>query len=430
MQNLLNFLSTNLDSKKANLLLNTLKNNQSETFQKFILDNITHIVTWLNCNEFKQYKNNPYPPLINPKNIDIEPSEYCANLAWNLNIPLENAKFVYISPHGVGAAAFLTLLNELCNVYCPTSWVLPNDGCYRYSLNFISLLTYSQVAINISETNVLNLDKYLNLINPDIPILIQTRDPISLLRHSYGRDWSKVQRNYNPNFDLNFNFQEYIDFLKPNKTYMKDNFETLLENTFIMHALLDKIDTSKIVYIDMQDLKTNKVYNTLTKLANQFHFTPPHNDKNLLERKEFRGYIRYLLPLNFKVDDKINLTINRYHNNNEQINIFSHISNNDLKNNIGIYIDKTKINQFLNHKNYKNIKQYLSNFLDAIKEVVDYTEANLMKEDEVLDYLKNNEKAKNKLKDILDKELIHIKKVRPDIVKSWNYYQEFENFFN
>lgn len=42
-----------------------------------------------------------------------------------------------------------------------------------------------------------------------------------------------------------------------------------------MHALLDKIDTIKIVYIDMQDLKTNKVYNTLTKLANQFHFTPP-----------------------------------------------------------------------------------------------------------------------------------------------------------
>ncbi|MBF7069650.1 hypothetical protein [Campylobacter volucris] len=160
-------------------------------------------------------------------------------------------------------------------MYCPASWIFPNDGRYRYSLSFISLLTYSQVAINISETNVLNLDKYLNLINPNTPILIQTRDPISLLRHSYGRDWSKVQRNYNPNFDLNFNFQEYIDFLKPNKTYMKDNFETLLENTFIMHALLDKIDTSKIVYIDMQDLKTNKVYNTLTKLANQFHFTPP-----------------------------------------------------------------------------------------------------------------------------------------------------------
>ncbi|MBF7044131.1 hypothetical protein [Campylobacter volucris] len=60
MQNLLNFLSTNLDSKKANLLLNTLKNNQDENFQKFILDNITHVITWLNYDEFKQYEINPF----------------------------------------------------------------------------------------------------------------------------------------------------------------------------------------------------------------------------------------------------------------------------------------------------------------------------------------------------------------------------------
>ncbi|EAK0444780.1 DUF2972 domain-containing protein [Campylobacter lari] len=157
---------------------------------------------------------------------------------------------------------------------------------------------------------------------------------------------------------------------------------------------------------------------------------PPHNDENLFKRKEFRGYIRYLLPLIFQVDYEIKLIINRYHISNEQINIFSYISNNDLKNNIGIYIDKNKISKFLNHKNYARIKQYLSNFLDAIKEIVDYTETNLMKEDEVLDYLKKNKTARLKLKDILDKELIHIKNFRPDIVKSWKYYQEFEKFFN
>ncbi|EAJ4919194.1 TPA: DUF2972 domain-containing protein, partial [Campylobacter jejuni] len=31
-----------------------------------------------------------------------------------------------------------------------------------------------------------------------------------------------------------------------------------------------------------------------------------------------------------------------------------------------------------------------------------------------------------KLKNILDKELVHIKQHRPDIVASWKYYQEFE----
>ncbi|EAL7903510.1 DUF2972 domain-containing protein, partial [Campylobacter jejuni] len=30
------------------------------------------------------------------------------------------------------------------------------------------------------------------------------------------------------------------------------------------------------------------------------------------------------------------------------------------------------------------------------------------------------------LKNILDKELVHIKQHRPDIVASWKYYQEFE----
>ncbi|WP_257404579.1 DUF2972 domain-containing protein [Campylobacter lari] len=430
MENLINFLSAHLDSKKANFLLNSLKTNQDYFFQKFILDNINHITTWLNSDDFKQYENNTYPPLVNPKNIDIEPSDYCAELAWRLNIPLENAKFIYISPHGVGAAAFLTLLNEACNVYCPASWVLPNNGYCRYNLNFKSLLQYSQTAINISETNILDLDKYLNLIDCNIPILIQTRDPISLLKHSYGRDWSKVQRNYNQNFNLNFNYQEYINFLKPNKTYMKDDFENLLENTFIMHTLLNKINANNITYIDMCDLDEKKSYDTFINLANKFDFTPPHNDENLFKRKEFRGYIRYLLPLIFQVDYEIKLTINRYHINNEQINIFSYISNNDLKNNIGIYIDKNKISKFLNHKNYVKIKQYLSNFLDAIKDIVDYTETNLMKEDEVLDYLKKNKTARLKLKDILDKELIHIKNFRPDIVKSWKYYQEFEQFFS
>lgn len=128
-----------------------------------------------------------------------------------------------------------------------------------YNLNFKSLLQYSQTAINISETNILDLDKYLNLIDCNIPILIQTRDPISLLKHSYGIDWSKVQRNYNQNFNLNFNYQEYINFLKPNKTYMKDDFENLLENTFIMHILLNKINANNITYIDMCNLDKKKL---------------------------------------------------------------------------------------------------------------------------------------------------------------------------
>ncbi|EAH6971378.1 DUF2972 domain-containing protein, partial [Campylobacter jejuni] len=45
---------------------------------------------------------------------------------------------------------------------------------------------------------------------------------------------------------------------------------------------------------------------------------------------------------------------------------------------------------------------------------------------DVLNYLKENKELRVKLKNILDKELVHIKQHRPDIVASWKYYQEFE----
>ncbi|HEB8232007.1 TPA: DUF2972 domain-containing protein, partial [Campylobacter jejuni] len=44
----------------------------------------------------------------------------------------------------------------------------------------------------------------------------------------------------------------------------------------------------------------------------------------------------------------------------------------------------------------------------------------------ILHYFKNNIKDRQILKQILDKELFHIKQHRPDIVASWKYYQEFE----
>ncbi|ECB9743704.1 DUF2972 domain-containing protein, partial [Campylobacter upsaliensis] len=45
---------------------------------------------------------------------------------------------------------------------------------------------------------------------------------------------------------------------------------------------------------------------------------------------------------------------------------------------------------------------------------------------DVLQYFKAKPKQAKIYKEILDKELIFIKKERPDIIASWKYYQEFE----
>ncbi|MBF7042760.1 DUF2972 domain-containing protein, partial [Campylobacter volucris] len=289
-----------LEPKKAEILLNALKCSDNEDFHKLILENLQNIILWLNSKDFENYKNNKYPPLFNPETIELEASEYCANLAWDFNIPLKNIKFIYISPHGVGAAAFLTLLNEACKVFSLASWMLEEDCKYRYALNFIASMIKNQIAINISEINIKDIDKYLALIDKNTPIIYQARDPISLIKHSYGRDWSKVERRYERVFDINYDYRLYIQYLTPNKTYINDDFEKLLDGTFINHYLLDKINIDKIYYLDMSEISEKNAYNTFIKLANDFSFTPPPiNTKELFKRKEFRGYIRYLFPLTF-----------------------------------------------------------------------------------------------------------------------------------
>ncbi|QOR00834.1 DUF2972 domain-containing protein [Campylobacter sp. 2014D-0216] len=181
----------------------------------------------------------------------------------------------------------------------------------------------------------------------------------------------------------------------------------------------------------MGELSPSKAFKTLTKLANKYNFASPNiNTKDLFNRKEFRGYIRYLLPLTFHVDHNVKLTIDRFYPNNEQYNIIEHFCNNDLVYDIGIYLDKKQHNYFFNHKNYNKIKKYLSNFLDDIKTVIDLTEDTMMKEEDVIYYLKKNTHARIKLKNILDVELSHIKQHRPDIVESWFHYQEFRKLIN
>ncbi|HEE8992090.1 TPA: invasion protein, partial [Campylobacter jejuni] len=219
MQNLLLYIKNNLTPTLAQILLQALKNSNNEKFFTFVLKNIETICTWLNSNKFRDRylsTKHPYPPLINPNFIEIDSSRHCAELAWDLNLPLpKHYKFIYISPHGVGAAAFLRYLNQCCDVTCFASWVLPPNSKERYCINYMCLNdnTIAQYAINISEINLPYFDKYLSLLDFNSKIICGVRDPIGLLKHSWGRDWSKVLRNYPPEFNLTYDWRYYINYL-------------------------------------------------------------------------------------------------------------------------------------------------------------------------------------------------------------------------
>ncbi len=74
----------------------------------------------------------------------------------------------------------------------------------------------------------------------------------------------------------------------------------------------------------------------------------------------------------------------------------------------------------------EEITSSMQNVSVKTSDVIDLEKAKLFKEKDVLNYLKENKELRVKLKNILDKELVHIKQHRPDIVASWKYYQEFE----
>ncbi|ELG7727726.1 DUF2972 domain-containing protein, partial [Campylobacter upsaliensis] len=74
----------------------------------------------------------------------------------------------------------------------------------------------------------------------------------------------------------------------------------------------------------------------------------------------------------------------------------------------------------------ERLKSYFKEFVKVLDEKVRFRKDNALNENDMLEFFKNNANLALQFKALLDKELIHIKQTRPDIITSWKYYQEFE----
>jgi len=472
--------------QKAQDLQNIFKQARAIAFDDFSLRHFEFIIiyseeilAWLHSKTYKQdYAFHLYPPLLNPQKLNLEFTNnsnkinakplqnlsyktISADLAWDMNLPLsDNFHFIYISPHGVGAAAFLRYLNQCCDVYCAASWVQNYDAKNRYILNYQNLNQNKSQAINISELCVRNIEKYLYLFPKEKPILFGTRDPIALLRHYLARDWSKSssQRELNKTFNLSSDFRKYIDFLTPSSSELKLDskiFELLKTRAFIEKFLLKHLQSKKIKYLDMSAILPQNSFKTLEKLAPEFGFKlPKQESKELFKIKEFRGYVRYLFPLRFIANKKDlkhtfslkNINVEEQENfvdansfvfvfnrilpkDNQNLNIIKHITKSNLCNDVGIYIDKKSYEVLKKDKAFYNkIRAYLKEFCKALKKVLDETEKTLPKEKDVLVYLTQNKALSLEFKNLCEENLKHLKQTQPQIIASWKYYQEFLKF--
>ncbi|KGI55170.1 DUF2972 domain-containing protein, partial [Campylobacter sp. MIT 97-5078] len=311
---------------------------------------------------------------------------------------------------------------------------------------------FKNLALNLSELNVKDFDKFLALLDKNTNIIYALRDPISLLKHCVGRDWSKVERNFVPEFDLSFDFRAYLEFLRHKKPKISINFSELKNSSFLAHALLPHFDLSKVHFMDMSELSFDKAEETMKNLALKFNFTQPDESKRaLFGVKEFKGYIRYLFPLKLFINKKDikqvfslkkpnntkNSTINKENSfvllfsqlfdHKNMLNIMNEFYEGELNKHMGIYTTKVEFKHLKADKElFKATKAYMSEFCKGLQKVVDETEQNLLKEEELLDFLKHNENQRKEFKKLLDEDLKLIKKMRPDIVASWKYYLSFE----
>ncbi|END5326070.1 DUF2972 domain-containing protein, partial [Campylobacter jejuni] len=424
-----------------------------------ILDNIFHnfnyfiqkfnlIEEWLLSNDFNEkYKkeNHPYPSLLDPKKLNDEKEKINyknipAELAWEINLPLpDNYEFVYLSAGVSGHAAMVKFLedcncrlfskyshrgNNIFGAYCDQYAFLNKKG-----FNILTFFEYGIVDYKLKS-------KFIGLFNSKKRVLFLVRDPIERLKSRINHIAPNKFAIYD--FNLNSNVKEIVNV---KKYYSKNGINdfpdiNILENLltfnfFCYKLLIDFFRKSHIFYIDMEEIKPAKAFDTMCVLADKFGFKRPV-DKINFSHIVFDDTIGYF-PMRLHVEDMIIiittlLRAKQMRQSKEYINFTKEFFDKPLKyENLGIFLKPQEFGRLKqDSKLFDVTKRYLNNFIEALEERIDLEKAKLFKEKDVLNYLKENKELRVKLKNILDKELVHIKQHRPDIVASWKYYQEFE----
>ncbi|EAJ8407209.1 DUF2972 domain-containing protein, partial [Campylobacter jejuni] len=417
-----------------------------------ILDNIFHnfnyfiqkfnlIEEWLLSNDFNEkYKkeNHPYPSLLDPKKLNDEKEKINyknipAELAWEINLPLpDNYEFVFLSAGVSGHAAMVKFLedcncrlfskyshrgNNIFGAYCDQYAFLNKKG-----FNILTFFEYGIVDYKLKS-------KFIGLFNSKKRVLFLVRDPIERLKSRINHIAPNKFAIYD--FNLNSNVKEIVNV---KKYYSKNGINdfpdiNILENLltfnfFCYKLLIDFFRKSHIFYIDMEEIKPAKAFDTMCVLADKFGFKRPV-DKINFSHIVFDDTIGYF-PMRLHVEDMIIiittlLRAKQMRQSKEYINFTKEFFDKPLKyENLGIFLKPQEFGRLKqDSKLFDVTKRYLNNFIEALEERIDLEKAKLFKEKDVLNYLKENKELRVKLKNILDKELVHIKQHRPDIVASW-----------
>ena len=422
---------------------------------KFLFCIKRQIKLWLDSKDFKEKyldTNHPYPPLLNPNDIDYK--SIPAELAWELNLPLPpNYDLIIISGSNMGHNALLDFLTQ-CGAkrgkdHLPKDLQTIYTSFYDFLVNpnntndfkILPFVQYDYLDYTEAE-----FSRYCSFFSNEVPILVQVRDPLIKLLLVNNYDFKP---NLTRNFTLNDNLPQRLDIYD----YMYDlDLQKALKSLITPHNLrqstaIKGLNTKIVDFIDTDnELMPNNAYETIKKLAKKYHLKEPQ-DKAFFEcimEEELDG----LLNLNIKIthnDACQYLKIKKVGNKNHKVDIlftiypyvniadYVDISTEIWDSNwlykgadIRLFIKKDEY-RFFDEVMKKAAIKYFAYFKVEFMKRIEIESQKRFTSQDILEYLKKDKALSKKLKTLLDKELECVKQMRPDIVDSWHFYKRFES---
>lgn len=371
----------------------------------------------------------------------------------------KKADFIIIGSHGLGRNAFLLFL-QYCDVR--VNWYYAFDGyykrCYMYFTHLLFKPKKQICGMTFAELNVEGEDKIVEKIDQKIPAIILVRDPISILKtHINLRVISKnaklelqtkiIRENNSYKITKNaldsiknricyrdFKNGKIIESKKPSLDFLAyllsttsynndDKIKEIVLFSSLYRILKEKI--SELIFIDMNDLSKQNAFSTMQKLSKKLNFQHPKN-KDFFTHKLY-GDVNALIPLTINIDGGGNLIFSttqqlflREKNMIDVSSIFFKekllyglqvYSNDDIKN-----YDKKLIDLITFH---------LNSYYNTILQMVDDINSNLINEEQIINYLNNNQELKNQYKTVFKDEVSILQDYAPNILQSWIYYEKF-----
>lgn len=288
------------------------------------------------------------------------------------------------------------------------------------------------------------------------------RDPIESLKNE-ALNWDLLLANLKDlqrDFSLAFDYHYFDKILQiRNNAYKlpKDFFYLKEQGVGIWASLVEALNPLDLVYMDMQEIAKDRAFDTLTNLALHFGFNAPQEkDRKIYEAKHFSGNLFFLwsnAPLVLWVNSKdLGKRYSKRNSKNtvanSEVKILKEGSfkiyfaapegflgvidiakcfKSEIVKEIGIYMTESEFETLCKDSIlWEETKEYINEFLEYLNMESKKAQKERVTTEQILEALKQDKEAAKNLESVLEPALKHLKKIRPDIIKSWKYYQNFK----